>query len=286
MLHRGYQARRPLARGRHANAVTGYQRPLKLKRLLRSVYFCLAAVIVVAATGWFSVVLLAESDIFRVSSVEVSGNRVLTEQQVLDSSGLSLGTNMLDFELRQIEGKVRNLPWIDEVTVQRSWPSTVEIAVREHKPLALINLPEGGRRQLHYVDTDGHVFVPAEGDTDLDFPVLTGNGLDGDIDGMDIRPDSLSAKAMYFLKLAAQGSQILPLQAVSEIRVSREQGLIVYLADHPFPIYMGGEKIRERYYLLVRLLAQLYNKDKIADIKEIHMNYAEDKIMVASVGNS
>ena len=91
---------------------------------------------------------------------------------------------------------------------------------------------------------------------------------------------------MHFLKLAAQGNQVLPLQAISEVQVSKEEGLIVYLVDYPFPIYLGQEKIRERFSLLIRVLVQLYNKDKMKEVKEIRMNYAEDKIMVANLGSS
>jgi len=257
-----------------------------LKRILRSVNLCLAVIACTASIGWFAYMLVARSDIFQVAAVEVHGNRVATEHQILEKAGLTRGVNLLDFDRKKVAANIRSLPWIDEVNVTRSWPSTVVIDVREHKPLALINLPDNGGTRLFYIDPDGQVFAPAQGATDLDFPVLTGSSLADDLREMQITNDSLVGKAMHFLRLAARGNHVLPLQAVSEVQVSRDEGLIVYLVDHPFPIYLGEEKIRERYYLLVRLLAQLYDKDTIDEVKEIRMNYAEDKIMVASNGRS
>jgi cell division protein FtsQ len=271
---------------RKTSAVATYQRPWKLKRLLRTLNFCLAGVALVAVVGWFSFMMLAKSDIFHVTSVEVTGNRMVTEQQIMEKAGLNHGVNLMDLDVMAVAENIRSLAWVDEVKVNRRWPSTVEIAVHEHKPLALINLPDEGKTQLYYIDNNGYIFSPAQSATDLDFPVLTGSGLAEGLHEMSIKKESLADMAMHFLKLAAQGNQILPLQAVSEIQVSKKEGLIVYLVDYPFPIYMGQEKIRERFSLLVRVLAQLYNKDKMKEVKEIRMNYAEDKIMVANLGSS
>jgi hypothetical protein len=88
--------------------------------------------------------------------------------------------------------------------------------------------------------------------------------------------------ALDFLNLAAQGNQILPSQGVSEVHVSPEKGIVVYLIDHPFPIFMGRDKVRTRFKLLVRVLAQLYQQDKVKEVAEIRMDYAEDKILVTN----
>lgn len=286
VLRKNHQIRYKVGSIKKTNTVTKYQRPWKLKRLLRSANLYLAGIVFAACIGWISFEMLAKSDIFQVSSVNVHGNRMVTEHQVLEKAALKRGGNLLNFDIMQAENNIRSLPWVDEVKIRRHWPSTVEIAVREHKPLALINITDAGKTQLYYFDINGHVFAPVQGATDLDFPVLTGRSFSEDLHEMHIQAESLTGKALHFLKLAAQGNQILPLQAVSEVQVSRDEGLIVYLVDYPFPIYLGQEKIHERFYLLVRVLAQLYDKDKVREVKEIRMDYAEDKIMVAATGNS
>ncbi len=266
--------------------VDRYQRSWQLKRLLRTVNFILVVIVVSACVTWLSFKLLAGSDIFRIAVVEVEGNRMVSEHQVLEQAGLTRGRSMLDLDIRQTAEKIRSLAWVDEVEITRHWPSTVRVAVREYTPLALINLTGDEKRHLYYIDSHGRVFSPVEGATDLDFPVLSGRNLPDHLEEMQVKSGSLAGKGLEFLRLAAKNNQILPLQAISEVQVSNEKGLIVYMVDYPFPIYMGHEKIRERYYLLVRVLAQLYREDKVKGVKEIRMDYAEDKIMVASLGNS
>jgi hypothetical protein len=95
-------------------------------------------------------------------------------------------------------------------------------------------------------------------------------------------PSTLAAKALKFLHLAARGNAILPVQAISEIHVDAD-GLVVYLVDRPFPIYVGTERIQTKYYRLVKILERLYKKKKIAEIKEIRMDYTENKVLVAMV---
>ena len=93
----------------------------------------------------------------------------------------------------------------------------------------------------------------------------------------------LVAQAFQFLHLAAKGNPIVPLQTISEVNVSPEKGIVVYLVDRPFPIYMGYDKISTRYYQLVKLLERLYRKKKIQEIKEIRMDYQEGRILVAKM---
>jgi hypothetical protein len=63
--------------------------------------------------------------------------------------------------------------------------------------------------------------------------------------------------------------------------VSQEKGIIVYLVERPFPIYVGCGSVKKRYYQLVKLLERFYRKKKIEGIKEIRMDYQEGRILVA-----
>ncbi len=273
-------------RNRKAGTVDRFQRPLKLKRLFRTVKIFLVALVLIGCATWFSLEVLSDSDIFRIASVKVQGNRMVSDQQVLEKSGLARGRSMLNFDVQQMAENIKSLDWVNEVMIKRQWPSTVRVTVREHSALALVNLAGEEKKKLYYIDTNGHVFAPVQSSTDLDFPVLSGRNLPEHLEQMRVKKESIAGGGLEFLRLAAKNNQILPLQAVSEVQVSDEKGLIVYLVDYPFPIYLGNEKIRERYYLLVRVLTQLYRNDKIKEVKEIRMDYAENKIMVARLGSS
>lgn len=269
---------------RRGSAVASQRRSWRLKKLTFCFSCGLLIVVSGAALSWLAFVLLAGSDVFAVTVLSVQGNRMATEQQILDKGGLQRGMNLLDLDCGLIEGRILEHPWVEQATVERQWPSTVVIRVQEREPLALVNLERQGRRQLYYLDSKGEVFAPTTPSRDLDFPVLTGQVVTTQDGTMRIVPDSLTGLALDFLHLVARGNQVLPSQGVSEVHVNPEKGLVVYLIDHPFPIYMGKEKVRTRFNLLVRVLAQLYQQDKVNGVAEIRMDYAEDKILVANIG--
>ncbi|HHO48080.1 MAG TPA: FtsQ-type POTRA domain-containing protein [Desulfobacteraceae bacterium] len=278
---RGIISRR---KGKRSGPLAKQQRSWQLQKMTQKVVLGLLVLALLSCGGWLSYTLLARSDIFQATELTVRGNSMATRQEILEAGGLNLRVNLLALDTGAVRGRIIEHPWIDQVTIKRRWPSTLEVTVREHKPMALINLRQESGSLLYYVDRKGILFAPHSPSMDLDYPVLSGESLAAFAPGMDLTEDAFGVMAVELLNLAAQGNQILPLQAVSEVHVSPEKGLIVYLVDHPFPIYMGKEQMRTRFHQLIQVLAQLYRQDKVKEIREIRMNYAENKILVANAG--
>jgi cell division protein FtsQ len=223
--------------------------------------------------------ILEAGETFRLRKIVVQGHRVAHEHEILTRAALKPGLPLLGFQSVEAEARIRQHPWIQGVRMQRSWPSTLIIQVEEHRPLAMINLEGAGG--LYYIDEQGKIFAPVEPTQERDFPVLTGLNFQGKPEESRFMDDELAAEAVHFLRLAALGNPIVPLQALSEIHVTQEKGIILYLAERPFPIYLGYGNIRTRYYQLVRLLERLYDRGTIENIKEIRMDYKADRILVA-----
>lgn len=277
------------AKAKHRNGwkkkdpVNSRQRTWRMKRMSQKALLWLLLPVIMAGLVGLGYNMLLSSDIFTITAVSVKGNQVTNQQQILKAAGLNLGGSLLTLDVPRIEALIMQEQWIDQVWIKRHWPSTVEVKIQEYKPFALINLERDGSRQLYYMNNKGVVFAPSTAARDLDYPVVNGSFLADDLHGKRFQEDSLGAMALDFLKLTARGNQILPTQAVSEINVDPEGGLIVYLVDHPFPIYMGKEKIKIRFSRLVRVLAKLYRDDKIKGVAEIRMDYADNKILVARI---
>jgi len=261
--------------------LTGGRQKKQGRWLSRTGFLVFVLFLLVVAGGWFSYRLLVASDIFCLTEVSVIGNHSLCDRRIIQATGLIQGTNLFGFDVESAEAKVQELNWVDQVDIRIAWPSRVVISVREHQPLALVAIDGDNGGQLHYIDRDGTVFAPVKPGQDIDFPVITGQLADSGLEGDQIVADTLSAGALRFLQLAARGNAILPVQAVSEVHVDPELGLIVYLVDRPFPIYIGENRIRTKYYRLVKILERLYRKKQIEGIKEIRMDYTENKVLVA-----
>ena len=64
------------------------------------------------------------------------------------------------------------------------------------------------------------------------------------------------------------------------MHLDAKEGLIIYLADRTFPIYFGRDRLQTKFYRLIRVLDQLYSRKQVDTVKEIRMDYADDKVLV------
>ncbi|RUM41852.1 MAG: hypothetical protein DSY70_00470 [Desulfobulbus sp.] len=241
------------------------------------------ACIAVLACGVYFRQVLQKSDIFRLSTLSVQGNQQVKKAKILDLGGIEQGVNLLAFDTQRSEDAISKHPWIESVKIERSWPSALTIRVHEYRPLAMINIDQENDRGLYYVDRKGRVFAKVEKGHELDFPVITGVDSIEKVTGTVIAGTGLAAEAFRFIRLASRGNPIIPLQTISEVNVSPGKGIIVYLVDRPFPIYMGFDGMQTKYYQLVKLLGRLYRKKKLQEIREIRMDYFKNRILVAKV---
>jgi cell division septal protein FtsQ len=266
----------PKAKGFTVRNVKNIRRWSRLSLLL--VLLCL----VVGSGGWFSYQFLTDSNIFRLTEVSVLGNRRIQDEQIVELTGLVMGTNLLGFDVQSAVDRAQSLSWVERVEIKINWPDGVVVRVQEFQPLALANLKENEGQQLYYINKRGVVFALVEPGQDIDFPVITGDLAGIELESKLVAADTPAAvAALSFLRLAARGNAILPVQAISEVHIDPLQGLVVYLVDRPFPIYIGHDRVQTKYYRLVKILERLYRKKKIDEIKEIRMDYTENKVLVA-----
>lgn len=269
--------------GRYHQPTSVVRQPEWNLRLIRRSFFLLVLVMLFVGIGHRGFRALERSGTFSVRRVTVQGNRMSNEAQIRTLAGITQGEQLFGVAPDEIAERICRHPWVNRAEVERVWPDTVAVRVYEHRPLAMINI-EGKKQGLYYLDHNGIIFAPVEPLQDIDYPVITGfvppDGNE-DMPGHDLGEDALAEDVREFLHLAAQGNPILPLQSISEIHMNREKGIIVYLVEHPFPIYVGYGNVEKRYYQLVKLLELLYRKEKIEGIKEVRMDYHEGRILVA-----
>lgn len=111
---------------------------------------------------------LRHLETFRVRQVEVSGTRFVDPYAVVRAAGLTPLSSVFDDPEAWTAG-VRTLPLVAGATVRRRLPSTVEIAVTEVEPVALVAGPE-----LRAVDASGWLLPLDPAGASLDLPILGG----------------------------------------------------------------------------------------------------------------
>ncbi|MGE4558960.1 MAG: cell division protein FtsQ/DivIB [Desulfobulbus sp.] len=260
--------------------MTGVQRSRRWKQLLVSLFLSGLLVGIAALLLWMGGRWLLGSDVFRLSDIRITGEQKVSERQILDLAGLQQGGNLMQFDVARAKERIESLPWVNQVEIHTQWPSTVDIVVSEHQPFALVNVEEGKERHLYYLSHSGRLFAEAEQGQELDYPVITGVRADKDVaDGRFVQ-GSVAAAAAHLLQIAAKGNTVLPIQAISEVHADEAKGVILYLVDRPFPVYFGTDRLQTKYYRLVRVLEQLYAKKLVDAVKEIRMDYLDDKVLV------
>lgn len=225
---------------------------------------------------------LSGSEFFQITSIKIEGNRQLSRQQILMLSGVDIRTNLLAFDVKAARAKIESDGWVKSARVERKWPSDLFIKVRERDPVALIR----GLRGLFYVDVNGVAFSPVNPRDDMDFPVISGLekevGLyvSGEVKSWGDKKEEI-ADILRFISYAGKGSSALPRQNISEINLAKDNGYVLYLADRPFPIYLGSQVSQKSYYRLAKVLYVLYKKREFSDVNFIRMDYMNDKVLVS-----
>lgn len=112
-----------------------------------------------AAVLWFAPVLT-------VATISVDGTERLEPAQVAAASEISVGENLLHVDAGAAAAQIAELPWVASATVERAFPDTVRIEVRERDTLAVITAEDGP----HLIDSHGEEFiidVPPEGTVEI-----------------------------------------------------------------------------------------------------------------------
>jgi len=221
---------------------------------------------------------LCRSDFFQVTSIDVVGNQEVDKEKIIQLAGIEPHANLLALDLKAIAPRIEGYSWIEKVTLRKEWPSHLRVEVRERRPLALLNTPNG----LFYVDSKGEPFAPLNGQNEIDFPVISGmeNDLIFNGDTVQVKAPEKMQAALQFIGYAARGTSALPAQNISEIHSSDEQGVILFLADRPFPIFLGKELGKKSYNRLAKVLYWLYKKKEFQAVSYIRLDYLDNKILV------
>lgn len=132
-------------------ARAGADRSARRSRRLRRLGQGLLLLVPLAALGW----VLLGSSWLAVDRVVVTGLSRLTDEQVRAAADVAPGLPLARVDAGEVEAAVRELPPVASVEVERSWPGTLRIAVRERVVAAGVARDDA----VVLVDADGVAFA-------------------------------------------------------------------------------------------------------------------------------
>jgi hypothetical protein len=122
------------------------------------------------ATAYGGYRLALSSSQFALQKLDVSTSRRVSERQLLERAGITLGQNLLGVDVHAAEERLLGDPWIRSVRLVRQLPHTLRVELVEREALALASL-DG---DLFVVGADGEPFKAWQAGDPTDLPVLTG----------------------------------------------------------------------------------------------------------------
>ena len=251
----------------------------KSVKILQRFIFCFEILAVVAILTVMSFVFIlahdfiTQCDYFRADNIVIRGAHRLSKQQILEQANINKGINVLSVNLSIIRNRLLAHSWIAEAEVRRELPDMITIGIKEHKPLAILDL---GRKFL--INVNGEVFKEwTASDPDV-LPIVSGLQFsDLNVSG---EPRSTSFNAvMEVLRLGRESDSILPNGRIRKIRVDRQIGITLYAFDQARVIKLGYYDYPDKYERLESVLFYLKKKKCFPDFNSIDLNHL-DRIVV------
>jgi cell division protein FtsQ len=213
-------------------------------------FLLLGAIIFVTVALVIGYDRIIRSPVLGIRETVVKGCKELTEKEILTLASVRSTANLLTINEDAIARRIRANPWVRSVFVGREFPGRLVIAVRERKPVALLDKGEG----LLLVDDEGTPFKKLEAGEESDLPVLTGCIRAGILD------EALMKKSLALLNDLAGIKNIPDIGKVSEIHGNETFGLSLF-ADSGLCLQLGFDGYENKLRRLNSVMADLDRKN-------------------------
>ena len=240
------------------------RRRRRFGRLLRGIIFL---VVSAAVLSFFVYVPL-----FTLSEIKLVGAKYLTQEDILKVGDIYMGEQMFKLETDVVQSRLSKDLRIEEVSVRRKLPHTLEVTIKERRPLAMVSCDYG------YLDLDrnGVIIDSYKSLKTMQIPMITGAAV-RDLYIGDELDDEIVKKILDFLQRLDEET----LNRLSEIAIVEEDYIVMYSATaRPVQIRLGKlERLDEKARLTEDFLRDLETNPH--PVEYVDFNYTTPFIKLA-----
>lgn len=192
-IYKDYELRREIS-GVPNNKVEKISNKYKKRRKRKK---CIRIVMILTSILIFSFIVIACQPKYHIKTIEVVGNRQMSQKQIIEDSTLKTGDNIFKMNTFLLEKRMKKNPFYGNVQIDRKYPDKVVIKVEERKPT--IAFPYGDKYVL--INSDGIVMKLSNENPKLSEIVgVTIKGMErGEV--LETSDDELFEKSLEFLAL-------------------------------------------------------------------------------------
>ncbi|MCW8944804.1 MAG: cell division protein FtsQ/DivIB [Sedimenticola sp.] len=237
-------------RTKRTDAITA-KKSLDWRIVLRWTSLLTVLALLGGSVAW-GITVLRDPAVLPLTIVRIDGDFKNLNRRTLEQAvSQAIRGNFFTVDLDRVRNEALKLAWVDQVTVRRIWPGTLNMWVEEQKPLA-----RWGKDQL--VNARGGVFKPEANSIKSGLPLLDG-------------PEELAADVVEHYKL--MGNQLAPLDLIINRIVMDDRGAWTVDFTQGIELKLGNKDTQRR----VDRFAQLYprlKQEATQRIKRVDMRYA------------
>jgi cell division septal protein FtsQ len=208
---------------------------------------------------------LREGDCFRIRKIEVDGNDLIPEKDILKLARIRKNDGIWSVDVKAAENRISANPYIGRVSVFRRHPDGIRILIEEKKPVAL--LKTGGR--LYALDGD-LTLLPANPGKCYSLPILSCPAGELPPFGKPLT-DKNAREGMSFLRFMLKDRPDLYPQ-ISEIS-PRAEGLVLYTARGGIPVKIGRGGYDWKIRYLEAILVEMESNPSLTNAEYIDLRY-------------
>ena len=112
----------------------------------------------------------ASESLFPLRNIVIYGNHHLSKEEIRKGIGVDSRGGLLGVSLREIDQRLRAMPWIKEVSIRKQFPDTLMIRVEEAVPVAILKYKD----RLFLMDRDTKILEEIKSDREVFLPVISG----------------------------------------------------------------------------------------------------------------
>jgi hypothetical protein len=201
-----------------------------------------------------------------VERIDIRGNRILTEKELVALANVPIGTPLYDVDLLEIRSRVRVNSYVADGVVAHDLPATIKITIRERKPVAVL-----GGSEPFYVSAEGYVLPPVNSKEVFDLPVITGMEQPQSIKaGMKIASENFDVAVEILSEAAVLDGDLYHL--ISEVNIGSLEPT-VYVSEQGIPIFFRKDSIRTQLVYLLSFWNQYVRQQGPECVRSIDLRF-------------
>jgi cell division protein FtsQ len=200
------------------------------------------------------------TSLFWIKTVEIKGNKSISEKDILSKLNIGKQTNLFVFETDSLKKVVEAHPQILSAEIDKGFPNKITVKIEERKPIAIIN----GKNSLYCIDRN-RVVWEKNPDVTLDLPFISG-----------IAEDSLSVGKPLNTSNITDFIDVINLteddKIISEVLANPKNEIIVYTLDEGYRANLGKNNFEKKLIYLNKILSELKNRNEDVDYIDLRFH--------------